>query len=122
MFLRTQNDLATTCTRVRYCILHDKVILIFLYNIRVTVRSMMGDFGGHSLLFEIIPLDDSQIEEDTGRQEYKYEVFLISFFTTDEIIVKFIILLCWIAITVPTILFCCCGCCGCCRSKKVKTD
>ena len=83
--------------------------------LRITVRSMMGDFGGHSALLEITKKEQA---DESSIPEYEYSVFVLSFFTTDEIIIKFVILLGWLAVSFFTfLLFRRCS-----ASPKLKTD
>lgn len=56
----------------------------------------MGDYGGYSVVLDIAPLDR---DEENQTLDYDYTVHIVGFFTTNEMLSKFVAFLIWALIS-----------------------
>lgn len=73
----------------------------------------MGDYGGFSAVLDITPQDP---DEENQTQDFDYTLYVVGFFTTNEMIGKFVVFLIWLPISLYQVYIMCK------KTKKVKED
>jgi len=85
----------------------------------VTVRSMMGDYGGYGALLDIT----SHNPEAPLRERFQYNLYAIEFQTTNAVVTKLIVGGIWLALVVLQFMACGLSCCiNRCRRRRRQSN